>query len=254
MTNTTEFMHVVLGDHAANLLRSAIADCGLPGSVHCIPDDLGHGPLDDGVARIAYMRACYEGFDEWRHTQSDAFAPWHALENDVQTAKPDVAIWAAGNASEGVLLAMTCWWLRRGVARLHLVEPGYGRHLGRHSPSELAALWQKVRLMTAAERADHTRLFEQLRDAPSQRRQWAGDHVEAVPNSTFDSLLTAEIKSEWSPAIDVVGRAMREADPRNGLSDLYLASRLQRMIKNGSVETNCPPLRLSGYAVRTAAD
>jgi hypothetical protein len=51
----------------------------MPGAVLGIPDDLSHGPLDDGRARIDYMRACFRGYDDWYLDVTDACAPWRAL-------------------------------------------------------------------------------------------------------------------------------------------------------------------------------
>ena len=73
----------MLGDHGAGLLAEAIRDHGLPGDVYAIPDDLGHGPLDDGAARIAYFRRCYEGVDDWRHSEPDAFRAWNELHGPI---------------------------------------------------------------------------------------------------------------------------------------------------------------------------
>lgn len=251
MTPARSILHLVLGGHGAGLLRSALGEHGLPGEVHCIHDDLGHGPLHDGAARIAYMRACYVGFDEWTHTGTDAFAEWRTLEDEVRREEHQVAIWAAQNASEGVLLAMACWRLRDSGVVIQVVEPANGRHIGRHSTSELAALWPAARTLGRSERLTQAHLFEQLRDAPGQRRRWAGNRIEAVGASAFDHLLKAEITAQWRPAADAVRSAMRRCEPRDGVSDLYLAWRLNHLIGRGEAETDRLPLRLSDYAVRT---
>lgn len=40
------------GDSAATCLRAACQSHGMPGAAFAIPDDLSHGPLDDGRARM----------------------------------------------------------------------------------------------------------------------------------------------------------------------------------------------------------
>lgn len=52
-------LHLVLGESAAGCVRAACTRVapGLPGTVFGIPDDLSHGPLDDGDARAEYLRA-----------------------------------------------------------------------------------------------------------------------------------------------------------------------------------------------------
>jgi hypothetical protein len=37
----------------------------MPGAALGMPDDLSHGPLDDGRAHIGYMRDCLRGYDRW---------------------------------------------------------------------------------------------------------------------------------------------------------------------------------------------
>ncbi len=61
----------------------------MPGSGLGIPDDLSHGPLDDGRARIDYMRDCFRGYDDWNLDVTDAFAPWRALIARIDEARAD---------------------------------------------------------------------------------------------------------------------------------------------------------------------
>lgn len=72
-----------------------------------IPDDLSHGPLDDGCARVDYMRACFRGYDDWLLDVTDAFAPWREviewLDEDKRGA---ILIWSGENVSEATFLAM----------------------------------------------------------------------------------------------------------------------------------------------------
>ena len=51
----------------------------MPGIALGIPDDLSHGPLDDGRARIGYMGERFRGYDDWYLDLTDAFAPWRAM-------------------------------------------------------------------------------------------------------------------------------------------------------------------------------
>jgi len=245
-------IHLVLGDHGAGLLRDTLCSHDMPEAVHCIPDDLGHGPLDDGVARVAYMRACYDGFDEWTHGQTDAFVAWRELAGLVDEGQRDVVVWAAQNASEGVLLAMACRWLRESTTRLHVIELPNGRHLGRHSAPELASYLVGARVLDDAERRGQACRFEALRDAPDQRRCWSGDRVEPVPVSAFDHLLLQAISSKWRAAHEVVQNAMHSADPRDSLSDLFLSWRLICLVREGRLEADRPPRWLRDYAVKSS--
>jgi hypothetical protein len=59
----------------------------LPGTALGIPDDLGHGPLDDGRARIDCMRERFRGYDDWYLDVTDAFAPWRAMIARINAAR-----------------------------------------------------------------------------------------------------------------------------------------------------------------------
>jgi hypothetical protein len=68
----------------------------------------------------------------------------------------------------------------------------------------------------------------------------------------YDPKLIACCPTDWPPAARVVGAAMGRCDPRNRMSDLFFASRLQVLIEAGSVEALGRRDRLREYAVRRA--
>jgi hypothetical protein len=138
-------VHLALGDSAAGCLRGACQAHGLPGIAVGIPDDLSHGPLDDGYARINYMRAMYSGYDDWTFDANDAFAPWSALIGQLDRERPEaVVIWSGDNVSEGTFLAMACWQLQHRSQAICMVAvpsengPPYVAH---QSPAELTRLY-----------------------------------------------------------------------------------------------------------------
>lgn len=84
----------------------------MPGAALGIPDDLSHGPIDDGRARIDYMRERFRGYDDWYLDVADAFAPWQAMIARLDEASAEsVVIWSGDNAAEATFLSMACWWL-----------------------------------------------------------------------------------------------------------------------------------------------
>lgn len=249
---TPQPLHVVLGDHAAAQLRLAVRRHGMPGEVHCIPDDLGHGPLHDGAARIAYMRRCFAGSFAWTHTATDAFAAWYHLSTKLVRKPRDVVVWRAANASESVLLAMACWRLRNSPGRLRVVTLPDGHHAGTRTPAELVALLASARPLAPRQRAAWAARFEALRDDGGVRRGWVGRRVATVPVSAFDELVTRACSTDWRPAGRVVRTAMGRANPRDGLSDVFLASRLQALIASGHVEADRSAKTLRDYRVRLA--
>lgn len=249
-------LHLALGDSAAGCLRAACRSHGLPGTALGIPEDLSHGPLDDGQARIDYMHACFRGYDDWHLDITDAFAPWRALIARIDEEKPhDVIIWSGDNVSEATFLAMACWWLRHrpeGIQRVAM--PGMdGRcHVAVHTPAELANLFSSARELAAAERADLAEEFLRFRRETGLLRRWEGGRIMGVPIDRYDPLLLECCATRWTPAARVVGTAMSRCDGHNLLSDLFFCSRLQVLIDAGRIEADGSRDRLRDYAVRLA--
>lgn len=160
-------VHLALGDSAAGCLRGACQAHGLPGIAVGIPDDLSHGPLDDGYARINYMRAMYSGYDDWTFDANDAFAPWSALIGQLDRERPEaVVIWSGDNVSEGTFLAMACWQLQHRSQAICMVAvpsengPPYVAH---QSPAELTRLYPCNQQLPDHKRAMLVEGFERIR-------------------------------------------------------------------------------------------
>ncbi len=255
MKNPAALLHLVLGDNAAAVLGQALKHHALPGRVHCIPDDLGHGPLDDGVARVAYMRRCFEGGFDWTHTTTvDAFDAWRALERALRETTADLFVWRGANTTETILLMMACAWLRDVPCEISVVEmpdtaTGH-THVGTRLPEELAKCFSLARRVSPEKRAACAGEFERLKADPGLRRRWLDGRVVAVPLSSFDDLLIRACSKDWQSAALVVSRAMGNANPRDALADVFLSSRLQALIAAGRIETDTPPRFLRDYRVR----
>lgn len=244
-------LHLVLGDCAAALLRLAVSKHGLPGEVRCIPDDLSHGPLDSGMRRIAYMRACCAGYLEWQHTETDAFAPWRTIADELELRPRTVIVWAGSNASEGTLLAMACWWLREiaaPLARIPVSWNGYSSHTGSLRPEMLAALYPRCRRFSTLKALTLSRKFEQLRNEGALLRRWQSGVVSA-PLSAFDDRLLACLQHTWRSAVQVIGDAVGRGR-REPMSDVFYASRLQALIAQGRIEVDHSERRLRESRVR----
>jgi hypothetical protein len=249
-------LHIALGESAEGCLRAACRVHGLPGTALGIPDDLSHGPLDDGRARIVYMRDRFRGYDGWYLDVTDAFAPWRAMIARIDEARADaVVIWSGDNASEATFLTMACWWLRNRPERvLRVAMPGRdGRHyVAIHTPAELADLFASTRELTDTERAVLAADFLRIRGETGLLRRWEEGRILGVPMDRYDPLLLASCPPTWTPAPRVVGTAMSRCDGHNLMSDLFFSSRLQRLIDAGRIEADGSRDRLREYAVRLA--
>jgi hypothetical protein len=229
----------------------------MPGTVFCIPDDLSHGPLDDGRARAEYLRACYEGYDEWPSDVTDAFAPWREMIERLDDERPQaVYIWSGDNVSERVFLAMASWRLTgRPESVLHVALPGTdGRHyVAAYTPAELADQFALSRELTGAERAALAEDSERIRDETGLLRRWEDGQIIGVPVDRHDPWLMDACTTDWTHAPRIVGMVMGWCGERNPLSDLFFSSRLQTLINSGRLEADGPRRRLRDYAVRLAA-
>jgi hypothetical protein len=250
-------LHIALGDSSEGCLRVACRTHGMPGTAVGIPDDLSHGPLDDGQARIGYMRDCFRGYDDWYLDVADAFAPWRAMIARIDEARADaVVIWSGENASEATFLAMACWWLGHRSARvLRVAMPGRdGRHyVAIHTPAELADLFSSAQELTDTERAVFAADFLRIRGETGLLRRWEEGRILGVPMDRYDRLLLASCPPTWTPAPRVVGTAMSRCDGHNRMSDLFFSSRLQLLIDAGRIEADGSRDRLREYRVRLVA-
>ena len=250
-------LHIALGDSAEGCLRVACRAHGMPGAAFGIPDDLSHGPLDDGRARIDYMRERFRGYDDWYLDVADAFAPWGALIARIDEASADaVVIWSGNNASEATFLTMACWWLGNRRERvLRVGMPGRdGRHyVAIHTPAELADLLASVQELTDTERAVLAADFLRIRGETGLLRRWEDGRIQGVSMDRYDPLLLASCPPTWTPAPRVVGAAMSRCDGHNLMSDLFFSSRLQLLIDAGRIEADGSRNRLHEFAVRLAA-
>jgi hypothetical protein len=250
-------LHIALGDSSEGCLRVACRAHGMPGATVGIPDDLSHGPLDDGRERIDYMRDRFRGYDDWYLDVADAFAPWRAMIARLDEASADaVVIWSGDNASEATFLTMACWWLgNRSERVLRVAMPGMdGRHyVAIHTPAELADLFSSAQELTDTERAVLAADFLRIRGETGLLRRWQERRILGVPMDRYDPLLLTSCSPTWTPAPRVVGMAMSRCDGHNLMSDLFISSRLQLLIDDGRIEADGSRDRLREYRVRLAA-
>jgi hypothetical protein len=250
-------LHIALGDSSEGCLRVACRAHGLPGAAFGIPDDLSHGPLDDGRVRVGYMRERFRGYDDWCLDVTDAFAPWRAMIARLDQARADaVVIWSGDNASEATFLSMACWWLgTRSERVLRVGIPGRdGRHyVAIHTPAELADLFVSARELTDTERAVLAADFLRIRGETGLLRRWEEGRVLGVSMDRYDPLLLASCPPTWTSGPRVVGTAMSRCDGHNRMSDLFFSSRLQRLIDAGRIEADGRRHRLREYRVRLTA-
>lgn len=249
-------LHLALGDSAAGCVRAALAispDISQP--VMNIPDDLSHGPLDDGVARMEYMRALFRGYDDkWDEKQRDAFVPWQELIDRLDRDRHDVVvIWTGENVSEATFLAMACDRLaKRSEQIVKITVPcKHGRnYVAVHSPEELRSFITSWRSLSDEERVGLAQEFVRIRKDTGLLRRWQHGRLIGVAVDHYDGLLLKACGTSWSRAMRVVGTAMGCCDPANSLSDLFFVSRLQALIAAGKIQADGPQNSIRYYAIK----
>jgi hypothetical protein len=247
-------LHLVQGDNANALLRLACGEHGIPGDVACIPEDLSHGPLQDGVDRLCYMRNCFRGYAAWRFQWTDAFEPWRELSSTIADRHVgEVCIWHGANGSDHVFVRMACWWLADWPGQLAMVQVSgsLGKHyLSLYSPDALARMNDGQRRLSRGDRRRLSGEFESIRYRTEPLRSWSCGRLRFLPAGCHDHWLTDVCDTRWQPAARVVGRAMRRCDEHNRLSDLFFSFRLQHLIDSGRLECRGERRRLRDYEIR----
>lgn len=229
---------------------------GMPGTAFGIHDDLSHGPLDDGQARIDYMRACFRSYDDWFDDVIDAFAPWRNLLALIDEERfANIVIWSGKTVSEATFLAMTCKWLEDFTGQLlHVQMPGRGgRHyVALYQPTELAELFVTASGLTKSERANYAVNFERITIETGLLRRWERGQIIGIPLNQYDHLLLQSCTSSWNPAARSIGSAMGFCDCHNLMSDLFFSARLQHLIDAGQIQADGNMTRMRDYRVRLA--
>lgn len=249
-------LHLTLGDSAAGCLRVAIQSHGMPGNVSSIRDDLSHGPLDDGIERLDYMRACYGEEGNWPTDVTDAFEPWHEVLELITREEPEaIIIWRGDNVSEVTFLAMACWQLRQLLTPLfQVVITGADDipYVAVRMPAELAEMYPGHRELSQSERKQLSEDFVRIRRETGLLRRWENGRIIGVPLDRYDQFLKESCTSNWAPAARVVGTAMSRCDRNNMMSDSFFFSRLRLLIDQGCFENDGRQNKLRDYAVRLA--
>lgn len=249
-------LHLALGDSAAGCVRAALAiPPRISQAVMNIPDDLSHGPLNDGVARAEYMHALYRGVDDrWNDEQTDAFAPWLELIERLERGRHDaVVIWTGENVSEATFLAMACDRLAERSERIVkiTVPSKHGRnYVAVHTPEELRSFFASWCSLSDEERAGLAQEFARIRKDTGLLRRWQHGRLIGIAVDHYDGLLLKACGTQWSPAARVIGIAMGRCDPANSLSDLFFGARLKALIAAGEIRADGPQNSIRYYAVK----
>ena len=255
-------LHIAQGDTAAGLLLQATRALALPGRVHRIREDLSHGPLADGRARMAYMKACCRCLDEDFDPNpgvDDTDRQWRSLRQRVGRERPGaVAVWHSGSGADYVFLRMVASWLVDAGAPLCAVAVpprGTDHGVGIYDTGRLAPMFERRRELAEAEVQTLAREFTAIRARPEPLRRYDGAELQFLPMETYDARILERVRDDWGPAVWVIADLWKDwQDGRNWPSDVFIAARLRALIDAGRVEFRGDRSGLRGCEVRRAGD
>jgi hypothetical protein len=256
------FLHIAQGDTACGLLRQITRSFGVPGDLDCIRDDLSHGPLADGRARMAYMKACCRAFRaeyDPDPTVDDADGQWEALVRRVERMNPDsVVVWHADTAADYVFVRMAAHWLRICDVQIGLVDvPPRGCDHGAaiYTPAQLAEFWTRFRAVSREERESLAAEFSSIQARPEPLRRYDGKALTFLPVDAYDGRILSVIGDDWLPAVRVIADLWAGwKDGRNWPSDIFIASRLAALIETGRVQAQGDRSSIQARRVRLSPD
>jgi hypothetical protein len=259
---TLPVLHIAQGDTAAGLLLQGVRSFGLPGGVHRLREDLSHGPLGDGRARMTYMKACCRCLDQDFDPDpgvDDTDRQWQVLRERVGSDRPGaVAVWHSGSAADYVFLRMAAAWLKGAGAPLCMVEVpprGSDHGVAIYNTAQLAPMFGDRRMMLDAEVEALSRAFAAIRDRPEPLRRYDGVQLEFLPIEGYDEHVLKAVGNGWSPAVRVIADVWQGwRDGRNWLTDVFIAARLSALIEAGRLEAEGDRSRIQAYRVRRSAD
>ncbi|MDF2763545.1 MAG: hypothetical protein K0S81_539 [Rhodospirillales bacterium] len=252
------FLHVAQGDTAAGLLLQATRHFGVPGDVQPIREDLSHGPLGDGRARMAYMKACCRNLDldfDPDPRADDTDLQWRSLLERVERERPAaVAVWHSDNAADHVFLRMAAHWLRDSGVPLWevMVPPRDGDHgVAIYGPERLAPMFDRRREIGAEEVHSLALEFLAIQVRPEPVRRFDGAQLHFRPIDAYDDEILGVVRPDWRLAAQVIADLWAAWDDgRNWITDVFVASRLSALIDAGRLEAQGSRVSVRSYQVR----
>jgi hypothetical protein len=216
------YLHVVNGDHAADLLKDALATAGRDDLVVCLRDDLAVGPLD-GIdnqpqSRLAFWQTVLE--DPERDLRGEFEAQAAALAELAQ-ARPEVVVWHGQSAADQLMLRRVAYHLRNTPQRLNEISltlreadpacigPGGQTAVGRYSPDILRARLPTIAPISVLRISRLALEWQDVKRVNSEIRRLVTNTFIASSFYELDDLIVASLSDAWLPLNRLAGEVMR---------------------------------------------
>lgn len=242
------YVHLVVDDNTANLLRETLLVLGRNEEVIAVSDALAMGPLtdvDEG-ARSRFEWWARLGVQDLQELENyvDDRAIWDALRTDPR----DVMLWSSAHPDEHLFALRACWHLRDYPTRIHevvmtnklypRVSDAFAR-LGIMGPKAGVAHWSdRSRIVDVKERANR---WEAIRSREGDwLRELRDGQIVHLGVDAHDEKLVMACSKDWTDSIRAVGGVIAELPV--GLS--LLTWRIHTLVRDGVLEARGPTNRL----------
>jgi hypothetical protein len=234
-----KYVHVVNGDHAAEVLRAVLAEADRGEAVVSLRDDLAVGPLQ-AIDEQTELRSNF-----WHRVLGQAgrdidaeLRAQMALFRGLAAGELEVAMWHGQSSGDQLTLRRLAFQLRNTPQRLNEVNLSLAE-LGsppESTPSDSAAPFgpssasqpmpQAAAVAMYSPAALHARLttvapisllrigrlaleWQELKQISSDLRRWRGNTFISGTFSELDTLLTENARREWQPLPQLITTVMR---------------------------------------------
>ncbi|HVL09774.1 MAG TPA: DUF1835 domain-containing protein [Burkholderiaceae bacterium] len=240
-----QYIHVVNGDIAGNVLRQALAQAARPDTVIVLRDDLAVGPLTDvdgaGVQRAQFWQrvAPNSGID----FSLEMRAALDQLQ-ELKAGNTEIAIWHGQSASDQLMLRRVVFHMHQFPQRINEValdarelEVPLQRNLtsiGMYPPARLARRFSTIAPVSVLRLGRLGYEWQQCVRENADVRLWKGNTLVPAAYYNVDEVILEYTPREWAPAIEVVTSIMGKIE---GLlaTDWFVFWRCRELIGNGQL-------------------
>lgn len=216
-----DYIHIVNGDSAAEVLRQALQHAHRQDRVVALRDDLAVGPLrdvdDDATLRAGFwQRVLPRAGIDFPAELSAERATLRALADDTS----EVVAWHGDSSGDQLTLRRLAYHLRQTPARLNEIglkaadldnphlRPGDAVAVGMASEAVVAARLSSIAPISVLRIGRLALEWRELRHLSTQTRRWRRETFEGGTYAQVDAVLLAQLTSQWMPAARVIGTVM----------------------------------------------
>jgi Domain of unknown function (DUF1835)/Protein of unknown function len=242
------YLHVVNGDHAADLLGEALATAGRTDRVICLRDDLAVGPLegidDDADARQSFWHTVLN--EPQRDLREDFEAQAGAL-TELAQARTEVAIWHGYSAADQLTLRRAAYHLRNTPQRINeigltlreadpaRVGPGGQTAVAMYSADALRARLPTIAPVSVLRISRLALEWQELKRVNSDLRHLANNTFVGSSFCELDDLIVDLATPEWQPVNRLAGAVMR-TDAGFLVTDVLAFWRIRHLTEAGQLK------------------